>query len=95
MVVQISQRKKVKKIQNGTKFSCLLCPWAVFFCLVLGLATVLQSHCKPGPFEKQFCMANTAISPSYITFQRNHHEDISHSRQMWIYKINICTLRQG
>jgi hypothetical protein len=29
-------------------------------------------HCKPGPFAKQFCLANTAIFAPYITFQRNH-----------------------
>jgi hypothetical protein len=38
-------------------------------------------HCKPGPLDKQFCMANTAIFTSYITLQSNHNE-IFHSRQM-------------
>jgi hypothetical protein len=28
-------------------------------------------HCKLSPFGKQFCMANTAIFTSYITFQSN------------------------
>jgi hypothetical protein len=28
-------------------------------------------HCKPSPFDKQFCMANTAIYTSNITFQGN------------------------
>jgi hypothetical protein len=49
-------------------------------------------HCKPGPFDKQFCMANTAIFTSYITFQSNHN-GIFHSRQMWIYELLICTFR--
>ncbi len=30
------------------------------------------THCKPSPFGKQFCLANTAIFPSYITFQNNY-----------------------
>ncbi len=55
--------------------------------------TVESLHCKPGPFDKQFCMANTAIFTSYITFQNNHNE-IFHSRQMWIYELLICTFRQ-
>jgi hypothetical protein len=49
-------------------------------------------HCKPGLFDKRFCMANTAIFTSYITFQSNHHE-IFHWRQMWIYELPICTFR--
>jgi hypothetical protein len=28
-------------------------------------------HCKPSPFGKQFCLAYTAIFPSYITFQKS------------------------
>jgi hypothetical protein len=31
----------------------------------------LRLHCKPSPFDKQFCMANTAIYTSNITFQGN------------------------
>ncbi len=30
---------------------------------------VWSEHCKPSPFDKQFCMANTAVFISYITFQ--------------------------
>ncbi len=50
-------------------------------------------HCKPSPFGKQFCMANTAIFTSYITFQSNQKK-IFHPKQMWIYEIFICTFRQ-
>ncbi len=50
-------------------------------------------HCKPCPFDKQFCMAYTAIFTSYITFQSNHN-GIFHSRQMWICELLICTFRQ-
>jgi hypothetical protein len=28
-------------------------------------------HCKPSPFGKQFCSANTAVFTSYTTFQSN------------------------
>ncbi len=38
-------------------------------------------HCKPGPFDKQFCVANTSMFTSYITFQSNHKE-IFQSRQI-------------
>jgi hypothetical protein len=30
----------------------------------------IELHCKPSLFDKQFCMANTVILTSYITFQR-------------------------
>jgi hypothetical protein len=50
-------------------------------------------HCKPSPFGKQFCIANTAILTSYITFQSNQKKIIQ-PRQMWICEILICTFRQ-
>jgi hypothetical protein len=31
-------------------------------------------HCKPSPFDKQFCMANTAIFTLYTTFLSNQKE---------------------
>jgi hypothetical protein len=31
-------------------------------------------HCKSSPFDKQFCVANTATFSSYITFQSNHQK---------------------
>ncbi len=39
------------------------------------------THSKPSPFGKQFCQANTAIIPSYITFQ-NNQKKIFHPKQM-------------
>jgi hypothetical protein len=38
-------------------------------------------HCKPSPFGNQLCLANTAIFPSYITFQ-NNQKKIFHPKQM-------------
>ncbi len=53
----------------------------------------MPPHCKPSFFDKQFCMADTAIITPDITFQRNHKE-ILHTRLMCIYQIHICTFRQ-
>jgi hypothetical protein len=50
-------------------------------------------HCKPSPFDKQFCMANTAVFISYITFQ-SYQKKIFQSRQMQIFDILICSFRQ-
>ncbi len=44
------------------------------------ISTILV-HCKPSPFGKQFCLANTAIFPSYITFQ-NNQKKIFYPKQM-------------
>ncbi len=49
-------------------------------------------RCKPSPLGKQFCMANTAIFTSYISFQSNWKK-IFQPRQMWIYEILICAFR--
>jgi hypothetical protein len=49
-------------------------PWALdtllltLNTLLSTLNTLLWVHCKPSPFGKQFCVANTAIFTSYITF---------------------------
>jgi hypothetical protein len=51
-------------------------------------------HCKPSPFGKQFCLAYTAILPSYITFQ-NTQQKIFNPKQMWIYEILICTFGEN
>jgi hypothetical protein len=40
-----------------------------------------RPHCKPSPFGKQFCLANTAIFSSYITFQ-NIQKKIFYPKQM-------------
>ncbi len=48
------------------------------------LAYFRPLHCKPNPFGKQFCLAYTAIFPSYITFQ-NNQQKIFNPKQMWIY----------
>jgi hypothetical protein len=53
----------------------------------------LKPHSKPGPFDKQFCMANTAFFISYTTFQ-SLNKEIFYSRQMWLYEILISTSRQ-
>jgi hypothetical protein len=41
----------------------------------------IAPHCKPSPFGKQFCLANTAIFSSYITFQ-NIKKKIFYPKQM-------------
>jgi hypothetical protein len=41
----------------------------------------LSLHSKPGPFDKQFCMANIAFLTSYTTFQ-SFNQEIFYSRQM-------------
>jgi hypothetical protein len=55
-----------------------------------GFATL---HSKPGPFDKQFCMANTAFFTLYTTFQ-SFNKEIFYSRLMWLYEILISTFRQ-
>jgi hypothetical protein len=50
-------------------------------------------HSKTGPFDKQFCMANTAFFTSYTTFL-SFNKEIFYSRQMWLYEILISTFRQ-
>jgi hypothetical protein len=42
---------------------------------------LITLHCKPSPFGKQFCLAYTAIFPSYITFQ-NTQKKIFNPKQM-------------
>jgi hypothetical protein len=42
---------------------------------------VVAVHSKPGPFDKQFCMANTAFFTSYTIFQ-SFNKEIFYSRQM-------------
>jgi hypothetical protein len=51
-------------------------------------------HCKPSPFGKQFCLAYTAIFPSYIPFQ-NNQQKIFNPKQMWINEILICTFGEN
>jgi hypothetical protein len=40
-------------------------------CVGVPVRVYCAVHCKPSLFGKQFCMANTAIFISYITFQSN------------------------
>jgi hypothetical protein len=49
-------------------------------------------HCKPSPFDKQFCMENTSVFISYITFQ-SYQKKIFQSRQMRIFDILNCSFR--
>ncbi len=37
-------------------------------------------HCTPSPLDKQFCVANTAMFTSYITFQSNHRKYFSQGK---------------
>ena len=48
---------------------------------VRDIGEIVVVHSKPGPFAKQFCMANTAIFTANTTFQSNH-KLIFQSRQM-------------
>ncbi len=43
--------------------------------------TECMKHCKPSPFGKQFCLAYTAVFPSYITSQ-NNQQKIFNPKQM-------------
>jgi hypothetical protein len=47
---------------------------AIFLAGTVNLFAVVNAknhtvHCKPSPFDKQFCMANTSVFISYITFK--------------------------
>jgi hypothetical protein len=50
-------------------------------------------HCKPSPFDKQFCMPNTAVFTSYITF-KSYQKKMFQSKQMGIFDTLICSFRQ-
>ncbi len=64
--------KKLQDMKNATLYNSY--KRAIFWKWYNTLELVCKPHCKPGPFDKQFCMANTAIFTSYITFQNNHNE---------------------
>jgi hypothetical protein len=50
-------------------------------------------HWKPSLFDKRFCMANTSIFTSNITFQSNGEKNISAKTNVNLC-ILICTFRQ-
>jgi hypothetical protein len=78
--------KYVQKV-NKLSWYTMEIPQRNFFFTILVISNV---HCKPGPFDKQFCIANTAIFASYINFQSNNI-DIFNSRQKCEF-INLFAL---